>query len=295
VTRYRWIDSQKADGFPVSMACAVVEVSTSAYYEHRALRVEGPTLPECMEADLVAKIGEIWEASDRTYGEPRVPAELARQGWVVNHKRVERLMRTNGMGGVHQRRRPRTTTPCDAHPVIPDLIGRDFDAGAPDVAWCGDITYIPTGEGWLFLASVLDLGSRRLVGYSMGEHMPTRLCLDALNMAVDLRGGVMDTIFHSDRGSQYMSHDFQAACKAAGIRQSVGRTGVCWDNAVAESFWSSLKRELVDRTTYATRAEARRAIFAWISRYNHVRLHSTLGMVPPVEWEQHYQPGQQAA
>ena len=157
------------------------------------------------------------------------------------------------------------------------------------MAWVGDITYIPTGQGWLYVASVLDLGSRRLLGYSMAEHMRTELVTDALAMAAATRGGqVRGVIFHGDRGSQYLSGDHRQALEALGMVQSVGRTGVCWDNSVAESFWSSLKRELVSRYRFEDRAGARRAIFAWINTYNHRRLHSSLGYLPPVEWEHHY-------
>lgn len=193
--------------------------------------------------------------------------ELRSVGHVVNHKRVARLMRVHGVVGVHKRCKLRTTIPAEGAPPLPDLIGRNFDPGAPDVAWVGDITYVPTGEGWLYLASVLDLGSRRWLGYSMADHMRTELVTDALTMAVGARGGhVTGIIFHGDRGSQYMSHDYRQALADLEMLQSVGRTGVCWDNAVAESAWSSLKRELVHRYRFATRAEARQAIFAWINR-----------------------------
>jgi putative transposase len=176
---------------------------------------------------------------------------------------------------------------------LPDLIGRLFDPGAPDVAWVGDITYIPTGEGWLYLASVLDLGSRRWLGYSMVDHMRTELVADALRMAAGARGGVTEgIIFHGDRGSQYLSGDYRDLSAELGMVQSVGRTGVCWDNSVAEAAWSSLKRELVHRYQFPDRASARRAIFAWINRYNTSRRHSSLGYIPPTNWENQYCPPQ---
>jgi transposase InsO family protein len=232
---------------------------------------------------------EIHAESDATYGEPRMTPELIERGFVVNHKRVERLMRVHGLVGVHKPAKVRTTIPAEQNPPMPDLIGRRFDPGEPDVAWVGDITYIPTGEGWRYLASVLDLGSRRWLGYSMADHMRTELVSDALNMAVGVRGGqVKDIIFHGDRGSQYISHDYRKLVVSHGMVQSVGRTGVCFDNAVAESAWSSLKRELVSRYRFDTRAEARRAIFAWINRYNSRRRHSTLGYIAPIVWEQTY-------
>jgi transposase InsO family protein len=215
--------------------------------------------------------------------------ELRERGFVVNHKRVERLMRIHGIVGVHKPAKVRTTIPAEDAPPMPDLIGRRFAPGASDVAWVGDITYIPTGEGWLYLASVLDLGSRRWLGYSMADHMRTELVSDALTMAVATRGGhVKGVIFHGDRGSQYMSGDYRKLVVGHGMVQSVGRTGVCWDNSVAESAWSSLKRELVHRYRFDTRADARRAIFAWINRYNSRRRHSTLGYIAPVVWEQQY-------
>jgi transposase InsO family protein len=165
------------------------------------------------------------------------------------------------------------------------------------VAWVGDITYIPTGEGWLYLASVLDLGSRRLLGYSMADHMRTELVADALRMAAGVRGAnTAGIIFYGDRGSQYLSGEYRQLVTDLGMVQSVGRTGVCWDNAVAESLWSSLKRELVHRYQFPNRAVARRAIFAWINRYNQQRLHSSLDYMPPTEWEnQYYQEADQAA
>ena len=156
------------------------------------------------------------------------------------------------------------------------------------MAWGQDITYIATGEGWLYLTSVLDLGSRRL-GYSMADHMRTELVLDALDMAVSARGGVVaGVIAHADRGSQYTSYDYLEYLRDRQMRPSVGATGICWDNSVAESFWASLKRECLRGRVFATRADARRAIFRWINWYNQTRLHSSLDHVPPIEWEQHY-------
>jgi transposase InsO family protein len=271
------------------MACKVADVSRQAFNDWRVRVTAGPTDLEQAEAVLVAKIRDIHTESDATYGEPRMTAELARRGMVVNHKCVERLMRVHLIVGVHKPAKVITTIPSEDNPPMPDLVGRNFGVGEPDVAWAGDITYIATGEGWLYLASVLDLGSRRLLGYSMADHMRTELVADALIMAIGQRGGqVAEVIFHGDRGSQYMSSDYRKLVTGHGMVQSVGRTGVCWDNAVAESFWSSLKRELVHRYRFATRAEARRAIFVWINRYNRTRLHTTLGMLPPIEYEATY-------
>ena len=185
-----------------------------------------------------------------------------------------------------RRKKVRTTIPDVSAPSLPDLVGRRFAPGEPGERTCGVITYIPTGEGWLYLADVLDLGSRRLVGYAMDERMPTELVARALEMAVELRGGdVEGMIFHHDRGAQYMARDFRSLCAKHQIAQSVGRIGSSHDNAVAESFWATLKRELVHRCRFATRAEARRAIIAWTNHYNAVRRHSTIGNVAPIEWE----------
>jgi putative transposase len=289
VTRYEWVTAREAEGFPTTACCRVADVSTSAFYDWRRRQAAGPSDAETAEAELVEEIRRIHAEFDGAYGEPRMTPELRARGFCVNHKRVERLMRVHGIVGVHKPAKVRTTIPCEQCPPLPDLIERNFAPGQPDVAWVGDITYIPTGEGWLYLASVLDLGSRRWLGYSMADHMRTELVTDAFDMAVGARAGLVNgIIFHSDRGSQYMSHDHRQHLVDLGVRQSVGRTGVCWDNSVAEAAWSSLKRELVSRYRFATRTEARRAIFAWINRYNTRRRHSSLGYIPPLEWETIY-------
>jgi len=291
VSRYACVDDQKAAGFPVTAACAAAGVSTSGFYDWQTRRQAGPTARQIHDAEIVALMREIYAASDGNYGVPRMHRELRRAGLKINHKRVRRLMRINGLTGRFRARTIRTTLPGPDGYVIPDLVRRRFAPGPPDVAWCQDITYVPTGEGWLFLASVLDLGSRRLVGYAMAEHMRTELVLHALNMAVTARGGaanIAGVIAHADRGTQYTSNDYIDYCLARQIRPSVGRTGVCYDNSVAESFWESLKRECLQGRIFATRAEARRAIFRWINWYNTSRLHSTLDHVPPTEWEQNY-------
>jgi len=292
VTRFGHVDDQKAAGFPVVAACEAAGVSSSGYYDWAAREAAGPTERQLAEAELVALMRDLFDEADGNYGVPRMFKALRKAGVVVNAKRVARLMGLHGMAGRHRRRTCRTTFPGPDGYQIPDLVGRRFAPGAPDVAWCQDITYIPTREGWLYLASVLDLGSRRLLGYSMADHMRTELVLDALAMAVAARGGdqaVAGVIAHADRGSQYTSNDYIDYCQDRQMRPSVGRTGVCWDNAVAESFWESLKRECLQGRVFATRAEARRAIFKWINWYNGTRLHSTLSDVSPLEWEQQYQ------
>jgi len=289
VTRYRWVTDRKAEGFPITMACAVAEVSRQAFYDWQLRARSGPTVAEHAEAGLIRQMRGIHDDFDETYGSPRMTVALANQGTVVNRKRVARLMRVHGIVGVHKPAKVRTTIRAEHDPRLPDLIRRNFTPGRPDVAWVSDITYIPTGEGWLYLATVLDLGSRRLLGYSMATHMRTELVSDALKMAAGVRGGVTGgIIFHSDRGSQYMSGDFGRLVGDLEMRQSVGRTGQCWDNSVAESFFSTLKRELVSRYRFGDRTGARRAIFTWINRYNTRRLHSSLQYLPPIEWENTY-------
>jgi transposase InsO family protein len=236
----------------------------------------------------MAEIRAIHTDSRGTYGSPRVTHELRRRGWRVNHKRVERLMADHGIVGHRPRRRRGLTKPDAAAPPAPDLLGRLFDPDRIDVAWCGDLTFIPTDEGWPYLASVLDLASRHLLGWSMGERHDAGLVGDALQAAVATRGRHrMDaTIFHTDRGSEYASAACIDVCERLGLRRSMGRTGSCLDNAVAESFFATLKVELVDRCGYRTRAQARASIFAWIAWYNQRRLHSTNDYLPPLEWEQ---------
>jgi len=297
VSRYRWIDDRRAEGFPVRAACAAVAVSGSAYYAFTAAHEDGATSSEWDEAVLLNRIRDIHAAHD-DHGSPRMTRVLQRLGFWVNHKRVERLMRCNGIYAIDGRRaKVRTTIPDICTPPLPDLVRRDFSVGPQDHRWAGDITYIGTDEGWLYLSGVLDLGSRRVIGYDMASRMPTSLVLGSLEMAIQARGGdVTGVIWHTDRGSQYLSGQHRDFCEAAGITQSVGRTGSCLDNAVAESFWATLKRELVHRRRFTTRAEARRAIVAWISYYNAARLHSSLGYLTPIEWElAHHRRMQEAA
>jgi transposase InsO family protein len=290
VSRYRCVDAQKAAGFPVGAACTAAGVSASAYYAWAARRALGPSDAERHQAELVGEIRLIHTDSGEVYGSPRVTAELRRRGWTVNRKRVARLMTGHGLAGHRPRRRRSLTKPDTSVPPAPDLLGRQFNPVRPDVAWCGDITWIPTGEGWLYLASVIDLASRHLLGWSMRDRHDTTLVTDALDAAAAARGrpNLRGTIFHTDRGAEYTSAACATACERLGVRQSMGRTGSCLDNAVAESLFATLKVELVSRRRYRTRAEARASIFAWIAWYNRRRLHSTTGYLPPVEWEQHH-------
>jgi transposase InsO family protein len=286
---YRFVDQQKAEGFPVERVCDVAGVSRSAYYDWKQHRDGVSTIAELDERRLVKEIEDIWEESDGTYGSPRVTIELGKRGWAVNHKRVERLMRIHNIVG-YTPKKHRVTTIGDGEHRIPDRVQRDFTPDAPDVTWCGDISYINTWEGFLYLSFVEDLASRRILGLSMASHMRAELVGDALSEAAGTRGGnVAGVVFHSDRGTQYTSGEFAELCASHGVSQSVGRTGVCWDNAPAESFLATLKKELVHRRVFKTRAEARLAIRHWIEAwYNRRRLHSKLGYQSPIEWEDHY-------
>jgi transposase InsO family protein len=264
-------------------------VSRSAYYDWKQHRDGVSTVAELDERRLVKEIEDIWDESDGTYGSPRVTIELGKRGWVVNHKRVERLMRIHDIVG-YTPKKHRVTTIGDGSHRIPDLVQRDFTPDALDMTWCGDISYINTWEGFLYLSFVEDLASRRILGLSMASHMRAELVGDALTEAAGTRGGdVTGVVFHSDRGTQYTSAEFAELCASHGVSQSVGRTGVCWDNAPAESFLATLKKELVHRRTFRTRAEARLAIRHWIEAwYNRRRLSSVLGYLSPIEWENHY-------
>jgi len=290
VSRYRCVDAQRAAGFAVAAACKAAGVTRSAYYAWTATTARGPSDRHREEVRLVAEIRRIHARSKATYGAPRVHAELRRRGWAANHKRVERLMRAHGIVGYRPRRRRSLTKQDTTAAPAPDLLGRLFDLERPDVAWCGDVTYIPTDEGWLYLASVIDLASRHLLGYSMGTHHDAGLVCDALQAAVTTRGRLRmpDTIFHSDCGAEYTFSICTHTCQRLGLRRSMSRIGSCLDNAVAEAWFASLKVELVGRAHYRTRAEARAAIFGWIAWYNARRLHSTNNYLSPLEWEQQH-------
>ena len=286
MTRYRCVDDQKAAGFPVTRACEAMAVTRSAYYAWSANGRQGPSARDRRDADVLAEIKAI-HREHRDYGSPRVTVELARRGKPANHKKVAAMMAEHGIVARRHRRRRGLTKPDKTAPVLPDLVGRLFDPDQLDHTWVGDVTYVPTDEGWLYLASVLDLGSRRLIGYSMSDVADTGHIVNAVAMAVAARGRdrMNGTIFHSDRGSTYTSARYRQTCVDLGLRQSVGRTGSCHDNAVAESFFATLKKEL-GRRHFTTRADARQAIFVWINYYNNARLHSSCGMRPPVEYEQ---------
>jgi len=289
VKLYAFVDAQKTD-FTIATLCRVCRVSTSGYYDWVARVAAGPGDAARDDVVLLERIRKIHKKSRGRYGEPRVTAQLARDGVAVNHKRVERLMAENGITGRCGRKKIRTTVRDPAAVLSADLVNRCFEQTVLDTLWVGDATYIPTDEGWLYLATVIDACSRRLLGWSMTDHLRTELCLDALEAAVATRGGkyhVDGVIFHSDHGCQYTADSFRDTCVELGVTQSMGSVGDSYDNAMAESFFASLKRELVDDEHFATRTEARAAVFEWLIWYNTDRLHSALEYQPPVEYEQH--------
>jgi putative transposase len=237
---------------------------------------------------LTEKIREIHDRSRGTYGSPRVHAALQAEGVRVGENRVARLMKAAGLQGAGRRKRPSTTIRDDSRRPAPDLVERDFTADGPDELWVGDITYVPTSAGHLYLAVVLDAFSRRVVGWAVADHLRTELVLDALDMAPGQRNPE-ETVHHSDQGSQYTAIAFGQRCKDAGVRPSMGSVGDCYDNAMCESFFATLECELIERETYATRPEARLAVFDFVEGwYNPHRLHSALDYRSPSDYEKEY-------
>jgi transposase InsO family protein len=244
---------------------------------------------------LIQKIKDAFETSHKTYGSPRVYADLKEQKVACSEKRVARLMRQCDLKAVRPKRFVVTTDSDHEHPIKENELARQFDCQTPNSRWTADITYIWTSEGWLYLAVILDLFSRRIVGWDMGSTLERYLVLRALSMALSSRQPEAGLLCHSDRGSQYASDDYQDALEKAGATCSMSRKGNCWDNAPTESFFASLKKEFVYRTRFTTRAEAKTAIFQWIEVwYNRKRRHSTLGYVSPEAFERNYQQQQQA-
>jgi transposase InsO family protein len=286
VNVYPFIEAENASPTGnVQRCCELFEVSRSAYYAHRAGQASRRARAD---AALTEKITRVHEQSGGTYGAPRIQAELADRGHRHSRKRIARLLRENGLAG-QAPKQWRTTTVSDPAAVTPpDLIARDFSCatGNIDTRWCGDITYIHTWEGWLYLATVIDLDSRRVVGWATADHLRTDLVAQALRNAVTRRCPEPGVIFHSDRGVQYTSTQYATLARTHGVRLSVGRTGVCWDNAVAESFFATIKSELLNRRSWPTKALAHQAIFEWIEGwYNTRRRHSSLGYLSPADFE----------
>ncbi len=272
--------------YAVSSMCRMLGVSPSGYY---AWTGRAPSARSVADAVLTERIRRIHEESRETYGVPRVHFDLAEQGVRVGRKRVARLMRAAGLQGISRRKWTRTTVRCAGASPAPDLVDRDFTAPGPDRLWVADITYIPTWAGFLYLAVVLDIWSRRVVGWAMATHLRTELVLDALNMAIWQRRP-REVVHHSDHGTQYTSIAFGHRCRELGVRPSMGSVGDCYDNAVAESFFATLECECLDRHRFKTQAEARMAVFDFIEGfYNPRRRHSSIGQLSPVNYERRMQ------
>lgn len=279
-----FIASQRAEhGVPHAVACRALGVSQSWFYKWRD---RPPTRRQRRREELADEIRRIFDASGGTYGSPRVTLDLWAAGWQVSQNTVAKLMADLGLAGRTPRRR-RALTRQGKRPAAPDRVGRTFSAPAPNVLWCGDLTEIDTDEGKLYLATVLDLFSRRMLGYAMSGHHDAALAKASLAMAAASRGGDIEgVIFHSDRGSEYTAETFQAACASLGVVQSMGRVGSALDNAAAEAFNSTIKVEYIHRHRFRTRAEARLKIATWIvDFYNIRRRHSACDGMSPIEYE----------
>jgi putative transposase len=279
---FRLIDAKKSQ-HAVSLLCSVLGVSRAGYY---AWKDRPASARERRDAELVELIGQLHAESQGTYGWPRVHADLRHRGVCVSRKRVARLMRWAGLSGMVRRRKGRTTIRVPGIATAPDLVRRDFAPTAPNRLWVADLTAVSTWEGKLYLAVVLDCYSRRCVGWAMAEHMRAELVVEALEMAIWQRRPEAGLVHHSDRGGQYVSLIFGQRCSDAGIDLSMGAKGSALDNAVAEAFFATLKKELTRRRSWSTRRELQSAVFAWIEGwYNRRRLHSTLGYLSPADYE----------
>ena len=289
--KYAWIDKHRQT-YSALMMCELLSVSRSGL---NAARTRTPSKRSLDDEQLLGQIRQSQGKHRGRYGRRRMTTEVSEaQGRPVNHKRVARVMREHGLQS-HKRRRFRvvTTDSKHAHPVAPNVLGRDFEATAPNQKWLADMTYVPTGEGWLYLALVLDLYARKLVGWAMSETMPQELTLGALDVALGWRDPSPGLVHHSDRGSQYAAKDYRKKLKARGITVSMSRKGDCWDNAPMESVNGTLKVECVHDERFETRDQARQAIVEYIGYYNTERRHSSLGNIAPAEFERRWCAGTQ--
>jgi transposase InsO family protein len=286
--RFQFIDDHRQE-FPVGRMCKVLDVSRSGYY---AWRGRPPSEREMANRELYKKIEDVYHESHGTYGSPRIYQELSRQGVSCSENRVARLMRLRGLKARQARTYKTTTKRNQADPVAPNVLKRDFEADRPNEKWLTDITYIRTDEGWLYLAIVLDLYSRRVVGWGMSDRMTSDLTKGALQMALQRREIDAGLIHHSDQGSQYTDGDYQQMLKDWGIEASMNGVGTWYDNAPMESFFGTLKGEWVHHSAYRTRDEARADLFYYIEAfYNRRRLHSALGYLSPESYELLYHRG----
>jgi transposase InsO family protein len=284
--KYAWIDKHRQT-YSTTMMCELLSVSRSGL---NAARARTPSKRSLEDKQLVEQIRQGQHRHRGRYGRRRMTPEISEaRGHKVNHKRVGRLMREHGLQSRKRRRfRVVTTDSKHAHPVAPNVLGRDFEAVAPNQKWLADLTYVPTDEGWLYLALVLDLYARKLVGWAMSETMPQELTLSALDVALGWRDPDAGLVHHSDRGSQYAAKDYRKKLKARGITVSMSRKGDCWDNAPMESVNGTLKVECVNDEHFETRAQARQAIVEYIGYYNTERRHSSLGNMTPAEFERRW-------
>ena len=284
----RFIADQRTNyRVPVAVCCAILGLSVSWFYKWIKTPV---TAQLTRRREIDAAVAELFENSERTYGSPRIHRDLIEAGWSVGENTVADSMRRQGLWGRKPKRRKGLTKQDKTAPKFPDLLRRDFTATAPNLRWCGDITEIPTGEGKLFMATVIDLYSRRLLACPMSEHPDRWLAMDAIKIAAAARGGrqaIAGVVFHTDRGSTYTASEFTRLCKdKLGIRQSMGRVGSCFDNAAAESFFSTMEHEVLSRHTFETKAQAREVIRRWCHEfYNTRRRHSSASLLPPAEFE----------
>lgn len=280
--RYQLIESEKADCSIVRM-CRLLGVSRSGYY---AWRSRACSRRAAEDRDLAAVIARIHRSSRGTYGSPRICTELRDDGHDVGRRRVARLMKTQGLRGVPVRRFFRSKSEAEAVHIEPNLLDRRFTASSPDEVWLADITYLWTSEGWLHLAVILDLFSRRVIGWAMSQSPDADLSVRALDMAIARRGASPGTLHHSDRGCQYTCGAYRNRLAEHAMKVSMSRRGDCWDNAVVESFFATLKRELAHRSSWATREEARGDVFEYIEVfYNRIRRHTAIGSVSPEDFE----------
>jgi putative transposase len=282
--RYAFVERHEKV-WPIATQCRVLAVSARGYHQHQA-RSEAPDQPGCIrDMTLLVHIRAVFSEMKGAFGWPRIRRELVARGIHVGKERVRKLMRRNGLQARGKRNFKAGTNSDHALPVSPDLLERSFNTPEPNQVWTGDIAYIPTDEGWLYLAVVIDLFSRQVVRFAMHERVTRELVIDALRMAWFRRRSASGLIFHSDRGSQYASGDFQKQVKAFGMLGSMSRKGDCWDNAVTETLFGSLKVERLHVMRFGTRRAAKDEVIDWLQFYNHSRLHSTLGYLSPMNFE----------